>query len=328
MYKKDLYTEVIRVLNLNTQSVTFKGGYLIAIYDSVPYVKEVSALNPFDYVNSEVVPVSEEISQETPSVNLADRSDYIFQYKIMFKSSKETEVLESLDEFRTYFFENKQVTIDGYVSSVKTSRGDKQGDILIQNGDFYSFYTIKLFVTALKSGYIWKDADSWQMRIKDEPVITAGSFVVDTSYKILTVGTTDFTLIGASANTIGVTFTATGVGTGTGTAIDLTYQTMVLSTETLAMAGNPNFSNATGVSLAVIDTLTIGGIMSLFYNGTLLDKKLYAWIMNTVDKDTQFELIHTLDSIEFPFTVVLTKGVRTRTDNGIVLMEIHWAEVE
>jgi len=34
---------------------------------------------------------------------------------------------------------------------------------------------------------------------------------------ILTVGTTDFTLIGAASNTVGVSFTATGAGTGTGT---------------------------------------------------------------------------------------------------------------
>jgi hypothetical protein len=47
---------------------------------------------------------------------------------------------------------------------------------------------------------------------------TAGGFNVGTSYTILTVGTTDFTLIGASANTVGVVFTATGAGTGTGTA--------------------------------------------------------------------------------------------------------------
>lgn len=48
--------------------------------------------------------------------------------------------------------------------------------------------------------------------------VTAGSFVSGVYYTILTVGTTDFTLIGASANTVGVTFKATGVGTGTGTA--------------------------------------------------------------------------------------------------------------
>ena len=52
------------------------------------------------------------------------------------------------------------------------------------------------------------------------PTITAGAFVVGVTYAILTVGTTNFTLIGATANTIGVLFTATGVGSGTGTASD------------------------------------------------------------------------------------------------------------
>ncbi len=48
--------------------------------------------------------------------------------------------------------------------------------------------------------------------------IAAGAFVVGTRYAIATVGTTDFTAVGASANTVGVTFAALGAGTGTGTA--------------------------------------------------------------------------------------------------------------
>ena len=47
---------------------------------------------------------------------------------------------------------------------------------------------------------------------------TAGSFVTGATYVIATVGTTDFTAIGASANTVGVRFVATGAGSGTGTA--------------------------------------------------------------------------------------------------------------
>jgi Putative phage tail protein len=47
---------------------------------------------------------------------------------------------------------------------------------------------------------------------------SAGSFVTGTSYTIQFIGTTDFVAIGASANTIGVTFTATGAGSGTGLA--------------------------------------------------------------------------------------------------------------
>jgi hypothetical protein len=48
--------------------------------------------------------------------------------------------------------------------------------------------------------------------------VTAGSFVVNTIYTIASIGTTDFTLIGASGNTVGVIFTATGIGLGSGTA--------------------------------------------------------------------------------------------------------------
>ena len=50
------------------------------------------------------------------------------------------------------------------------------------------------------------------------PASTAATaLVAGTTYQILTVGDTDFTLVGASSNTVGVIFTATGAGTGTGT---------------------------------------------------------------------------------------------------------------
>lgn len=50
--------------------------------------------------------------------------------------------------------------------------------------------------------------------------VTAGSFIVGREYTVATIGTTDFTAIGANSNTVGETFIATGVGTGTGTATD------------------------------------------------------------------------------------------------------------
>lgn len=53
--------------------------------------------------------------------------------------------------------------------------------------------------------------------------VTAGSFVTGKAYTITTLGTTNFTLIGASANTVGVTFVATGAGSGTGTATPVTW---------------------------------------------------------------------------------------------------------
>ena len=60
--------------------------------------------------------------------------------------------------------------------------------------------------------------------------VTTGNFVVGTIYYILNVGDTDFTLIGASANTVGLAFTATGAGGGTtGTAKAYTGKFMSVS---------------------------------------------------------------------------------------------------
>lgn len=53
--------------------------------------------------------------------------------------------------------------------------------------------------------------------------VTAGSFIVGTTYTIASVGTTNFTLIGAASNAVGVSFVATGMGAGTGTAVPTIY---------------------------------------------------------------------------------------------------------
>jgi hypothetical protein len=51
------------------------------------------------------------------------------------------------------------------------------------------------------------------------PIFTSGTFTVGKQYQIVSLGTTNFTSIGASSNTVGLIFTATGIGTGTGTAL-------------------------------------------------------------------------------------------------------------
>ena len=56
--------------------------------------------------------------------------------------------------------------------------------------------------------------------------VVAGNFTIGSSYTITYVGTTNFIAIGASSNTIGVTFTSTGVGSGTGTATTTTSYTV------------------------------------------------------------------------------------------------------
>ena len=90
-----------------------------------------------------------------------------------------------------------QITDGAYIST-----GDQltvtsiEGNILYLNGEQIIFTTI-------------------------EPIIDATTIVPGQSYTIQTIGTTDFTTIGASSNTVGITFVATAIGTGTGTVIAL-----------------------------------------------------------------------------------------------------------
>ena len=60
--------------------------------------------------------------------------------------------------------------------------------------------------------------------------VAAGSFVIGDEYQIKTVGTTDFTAIGADSNTVGLFFRATGVGSGTGLAYDAENNFSVVTT--------------------------------------------------------------------------------------------------
>ena len=53
----------------------------------------------------------------------------------------------------------------------------------------------------------------------------AGNFTIGQTYRIETLGTTDWTSIGANSNTIGLIFTANAAGSGNGTAANVTLLT-------------------------------------------------------------------------------------------------------
>ena len=99
---------------------------------------------------------------------------------------------------------------------------------------------------------------------------TAGSFTIGNTYQIVTVGTTDFTLIGASANTVGIIFNATGVGTGTGTAKLVgvpAFQTVNGQSTVTCYLDNHGYS--VGSTFYVGVSTTVGGI-TLFGLYTIL----------------------------------------------------------
>lgn len=68
--------------------------------------------------------------------------------------------------------------------------------------------------------------------------VAAGSLVGGTVYTIESVGTTNWTAVGAYANMTGITFTATGAGSGTGTAVLSTVNPDVIATFGTAYAAN------------------------------------------------------------------------------------------
>jgi len=109
--------------------------------------------------------------------------------------------------------------------------------------------------------YIIDQRSNSKYRVAEVTPTGAAPFVVGTQYTIATVGSTDFTLIGASSNTVGITFTATGVGAGTGTASET--EVCIIVDATPATGGEMQVvitpENAATTVQATVTTTTVGG---------------------------------------------------------------------
>lgn len=168
MFKEKLYDLVVDKLNLvaeeNDLDLRFAGGYHIVMYQNgTPQAVFTSDESKFDYKKQTVIPVAEEISQETPSVNGSDRSDYVCQYQLMFRLKDLTNIKTALEEFRAYFFNNKHHVIDGYNVVFKVTRGSKQATYDMGAGNMLGRYKIDIYLTASK-GYLIKDTDKWEIK--------------------------------------------------------------------------------------------------------------------------------------------------------------------
>ena len=65
---------------------------------------------------------------------------------------------------------------------------------------------------------------------QDLTAITANSLVAGVAYKIVTLGDTVFSAVGASSNLVGVSFIATGPTSGTGTAVEINSVSVAIAT--------------------------------------------------------------------------------------------------
>ena len=96
-------------------------------------------------------------------------------------------------------------------SFIATGVGSGSGTAL-QTYLIGSTFTCANIGTALGNGTAFRATNTTAQ------LVTAGAFIITATYIIQSIGTTDFTLIGAVSNTAGLSFVATGVGAGTGKA--------------------------------------------------------------------------------------------------------------
>ena len=97
-------------------------------------------------------------------------------------------------------------------------------------------------------GYIITQRGTIRYQVAAVTAVTAEDLVIGLSYRILTVGTTDWAACGASEGTVtaGDIFTARAVGAGTGTAQLVGICTLANEADTALTEGNMNISLSTG----------------------------------------------------------------------------------
>lgn len=128
------------------------------------------------------------------------------------------------DELRNNSYKSIQNTKNPEeVDSVDNTLGFRYNRILGEDLQVHQRMIIRdqdfiLGTSGITGNRLKNEVQMTQFKLFNTSTVTAGSFVTGITYTIATIGSTDFTLIGASANTVGVQFVATGAGTGTGTA--------------------------------------------------------------------------------------------------------------
>lgn len=135
-----------------------------------------------------------------------------------------------------------------------TVENDVYGNIAVNGGTLIgsAAYDVKAVFAGWLYGFGCNGSISAQSRV-------ATLLVAGVQYTILTVGSTDFTLIGAASNTVGIVFTASGPGTGTGTATVDTVQNSCFRDE----SNSTNVMSATGLYVNGIDFT--GGLFGTSY---------------------------------------------------------------
>lgn len=113
----------------------------------------------------------------------------------------------------------QSIAVDKYANNTSHTIGLEILESIITSDDDDSI----LDASQGTSNYTAPGADRYKIGLDliAKSTITAGNLEVGKKYKIVTVGNTDFTLIGSENNSVNTEFIATGVGEGTGSVINI-----------------------------------------------------------------------------------------------------------
>ena len=198
-------SQVITTSDSNIQLTISDSGTYIAIADDTVSTTQIAGQGSVTvYSNTSGTYTSYQVlTLHQPEINghFGRKLSFMNNYNtlVVYSEYGDTEVTTTYDNNATTFDKNSTI-----FSVTQTNSG---------RIDVYDHYSTK-----------WVFSESLS---KVNPVVTAGSLVAGDTYAILTIGTTDFTKVGAASNTIGITFTATSNGSGTGTAAVITSESGV-----------------------------------------------------------------------------------------------------
>lgn len=157
---------------------------------------------------------------------------------------------------------------------------------------------------------------------KQNILLTAGYFSVGETYIINELGTTDFTLIGAIENKVGITFVATGVGTGTGAATQITYKaSTIIDGATLSLVSGDDFSKS--ITTNYYGDILVAGSPNKDYSGSIANwGSAYAYSRAVQNIEIQSTLSRNYALAWSPTTVSRTVSATNATGNLITLNSV------
>jgi len=164
------------------------------------------------------------------------------------------------------------------------------------------------------------------MKIEEDTLITAGSFITGNRYKIQTIGTTNFITIGAASNTVGLEFIATGPGTGTGTAFTAYFLPIPFITfgMTKSKIGDANTFQGEKIAKMLHNQQVLTFNIGLIYTKSTVTTQ----ILNEIFEEDYLSKIYTLryedGEIEKDFKIMLSDSSITANNGEFVILASSW----